>query len=299
MKTILFYSKNIPHHKNICGLRLMCKSAGIKLVEQLKTFKSIDKDTILIISNDSFISFENITCPVLYGPQVSTFLQRDIIPQLKQYKNKYNVLSEWNQNIQELHIHPEHKTQLVQIPFAIDTNLFYDASSFEKNIDCIVYIKHRNQSIINMVLEIVNKYNLNIKVFNYERQYLEKDYIDALKHSKFIIGIAGHESQGFWYLEAFSMNVPILSLDVSNMLFEVNKQDIPVYSKLQYLHELPATSVPYIDNRCGIVLKDYDLFESKLLLMLQEYQIFSPRLYILENLSPEKCMERLLLISRL
>ena len=58
--------------------------------------------------------------------------------------------------------------------------------------------------------------------------------------------------------------------------------------------DIPCTSIPYWDNRCGEVFHQaaelplaFQHFQAKL-----EAREYSPRQYIMDNLSTEKCAER-------
>jgi hypothetical protein len=55
--------------------------------------------------------------------------------------------------------------------------------------------------------------------------------------------------------------------------------------------EIPATSVPYFDERCGLRFKDGPEFIARLPEFVERLQGggFDPRSYILENLTVEKC----------
>jgi hypothetical protein len=57
---------------------------------------------------------------------------------------------------------------------------------------------------------------------------------------------------------------------------------------------LKCTSIPYWDSRCGLVFTEKAEFSNTLTRMLTDYLEFEPRNFILETLSPEVCVERLL-----
>jgi hypothetical protein len=61
-----------------------------------------------------------------------------------------------------------------------------------------------------------------------------------------------------------------------------------------YKEELKATTSSYWDERCGIRFTELKEFETNLKEMLGTKVTYSPREYILENLSPEKCIKRIL-----
>jgi len=59
---------------------------------------------------------------------------------------------------------------------------------------------------------------------------------------------------------------------------------------------IPATSVPYFDERCGMKFRDLAEFKKQLPAFLTALRDgrFSPRDYILENLTVEKCAQHFL-----
>ena len=55
---------------------------------------------------------------------------------------------------------------------------------------------------------------------------------------------------------------------------------------------IPATSIPYWDNRCGEYFYKYDKFKETYDTFIKNIDDYQPRQYIMENLSVEKCSER-------
>jgi hypothetical protein len=59
---------------------------------------------------------------------------------------------------------------------------------------------------------------------------------------------------------------------------------------------VPATSVPFFDQRCGVTFKDLEAFIGGFGLFYEEALMgkFKPREFVLENLSIEKSTDRML-----
>jgi hypothetical protein len=57
---------------------------------------------------------------------------------------------------------------------------------------------------------------------------------------------------------------------------------------------LPATSAPYFDHRCGIVVKTADELHDAVVRMSSEYVQYSPREYVAEHLNLQKTTGQLL-----
>ncbi len=265
---ILFYYTKTPHHKNIEGLKLMFDDLLIS--NKINDIKKFNYN--LIIINDTFlkINFPQ-TIKVIYGPQCFVF------PDKKISNINYNSLSSWNKEIME---NINNKNKYFTLPFAININKFKPLQFPIFKFDCIVYYKNRNPNILKNIL---NKLKCNYKIFEYGK-YNEEDYLYTLQHSKFMIVIDAHESQGFALQEAMSSGLPLLVLDIDTMNDEWNSNH-PKYK---------STSVPYFDSSCGIILKpsEYNLFEIKYNFMINNFHFFNPRLYIENNLSPEICKKR-------
>ena len=56
--------------------------------------------------------------------------------------------------------------------------------------------------------------------------------------------------------------------------------------------DIPATTIPYWDERCGAYFHKDDEFEDKFNLFLSKLADYKPREYIMEQLSFDKCEER-------
>ncbi len=281
---LLFYYELLPHHKNINGLKLMCESLNIKLTITKKLFDVLKYDYNILIINDVILKLKfpkNIK--IIYGPQCWIFPPTNL-----QQNITYNSLSQWNK---DLMIEFNNKLNYVILPFAVDIHKFKNDNK-EKIFDCIFYIKHRTPEIKNKIILFLNKLNLKYIIFEYGK-YIEDDYIFSLNKIKFMIVLDAHESQGFALQEAMAMNIPLLVLDINSMKEEYTNN----FNYTHIKNELIATSVPYFDETCGIILKeneytDFIIFKNNINLILNNK--FNPRNFVINNLSPLICMKRIL-----
>ena len=105
-----------------------------------------------------------------------------------------------------------------------------------------------------------------------------------------MIFLCEHESQGIACCEALAMNVPVLAWD-NGFCLDPNrfKWSQPV---------IPATSVPYFDERCGMKFKNLQEFDDRFTMFINRVieNKFEPRAYILENLTLQVSAKKLLKI---
>jgi hypothetical protein len=121
-------------------------------------------------------------------------------------------------------------------------------------------------------------------VFDYKKKYDEAAYINYLQEAKYGIWLGCHESQGFALEEALSTNVPLLVWNIKSM----NQEYRSTYE------DIPATSIPYWDERCGEYFYNINEVEDKFNLFLSKLDSYNPREYIVENLSIELCENKMI-----
>ena len=63
-------------------------------------------------------------------------------------------------------------------------------------------------------------------------------------------------------------------------------------------NDIPATTIPYWDERCGEYFYNINELEDKFNLFLSKLETYKPREYILENLSMEVCEQKLIEIIK-
>ena len=289
---LIYY--NPGHHKNTKGIELMCASRGIDLVITRDSARLKQPDYEIVIIVYTYIDPSELPPNVyaVYGPQTFIFPEAPFLGPLREEWGKryvHNFLSQWVLTyIQEFGslIMPS-----VCFPFAVDVDRFC-SSGEDKTLDCIVYVKHREPGLVNRGLEIIRQKGISHKVFTYG-SYSEENYVNTLKTAKFMITFDAHESQGFAIQEAMSCGVPLIVLDVASMFDEYNGSR-QVYSHLRGHKKLLATSTPYWSDKCGIKIENLDDLPASIDRMMVENRVFKPREFILENLSPTACMDRIL-----
>ncbi|UKT64388.1 hypothetical protein [Pedobacter mucosus] len=177
---------------------------------------------------------------------------------------------------------------VVSWPVGIDTE-YWKPNSTNKTTDFLVYSKflwnkEKNKAdFLQPLLKILGEQNHSYKVITYGN-YTHETLKATTDRCKAVIFLCEHESQGMAYQQMLSLNIPMLAWDRED--FWIDPSFYP--DKVKFA---PTSSVPFWDKNCGVKFKDLTDFKSKLLLFLKQKEagIFSPRSYILENLSLEKC----------
>lgn len=280
------------HKKNREAISLMCESVGAEVTLSSDPSVFSEPYDLVLITNRLIPSqMFPFAKKILYGPHNFVFPTREWQqnPTLFDERCRYTCLSPWVKKIWEEF--GSLALPVVPLPFAVNIALFKPTNQ-PKEYDCFVYFKHRHQSLLPPILEELQRQNLSFLVFRYGT-YQQDDYLNALRKCKFGIWLGSHESQGFALEEALSCNVPLFVLNVSSMFDEYDDNNRLCYTNEVGRYKLLATSVPYWDNRCGI-LSSVDKFQEDLPRMLELWSMFQPRDYIVETLSPEVCMRRML-----
>ena len=171
----------------------------------------------------------------------------------------------------------------------IDTDTWTPIPDECKDIDILLYDKVRwehelyEKELIAPIQSYLEQHGLKTAVIRYGF-YREEEFHSLLAKSRGMVFLCEHETQGIAYQQTLSCGVPILAWERGGYW-----QD-PSYfpNKVKFA---PVSSVPYWDNRCGVKFKDISEFPVKLEEFLDKLncQQFSPRDYILENLTLEKC----------
>jgi glycosyltransferase involved in cell wall biosynthesis len=194
--------------------------------------------------------------------------------------------SEWANNIYK----PYFGGRCAIWPVGIDTHEWTPASG-RKETDFLIYDKilwdreRRVPELLQPIQNELGRRGLTSVILRYG-DYNPEQYKDALGRSRAMIFLCEHESQGLAYQEALASGVPILAWDQGWWLdpnrFQWGETDVP------------ATSVPYFDERCGVRFKDFESFRVNLgeFMGKLNHGEFRPRNYILEHLTLERCAKR-------
>lgn len=281
------------HEKNKIGLKLMCDSISAELIEFNKNESISNSYDIVFIPSDCIDSdYFPKAKYIIYGPHCFLFptppwlKDTHIFPQ----NCKYLLPSKWTKD----YVEETGGLSLPVIinPFAVDVEKF-KPSICNKYLECLLYCKHRRKEDIEYVENILKAKNITYRKFIYGK-YKEEDYIKSLNECNYAVWVTSTESQGFALQECLSMNVPIVVWNATSLFDEYILEGQQVYKDRIGKYELKGTTIPYWDERCGISFIKKEEFEPCLEVMRGSYTKFHPRDFVLENLSPKVCMQRLL-----
>lgn len=225
---------------------------------------------IISLQRTSIINTPHISQSII-GPNICVLPIENPIVMGQKYK-KMIVPSQWVKD-KYMKWLPEEKLFIWAV--GIDTDLFSDTSDHPKTNDCLIYFKNRNKNDLEIVKEFLKSKDQSFEVISYG-SYNENQFIDTIKRSKYGIVIGNTESQGIAIQEMMSSNLPLLVWDTV------------IWDGKGPNHLVPATTVPYWSDECGIKFTDFSELEDKHLIFLEKIDTFIPRNYIINNLTLEK-----------
>lgn len=174
-------------------------------------------------------------------------------------------------------------------PVGIDTDAWSPRGDDGKDIDVLIYDKimwrdgDEEPSMLGDIRRMLEASGRSFLEIRYGH-YCETDYVRALGRCKTMIFLCEHETQGIAYQQALSAGVPIFAWD------EGGPWRDPAYYPDRVTFA-PVSSTPYWDDRCGRKFSNAQDFVENWPAFWDGYTggLFSPRDFILENLTLEKC----------
>jgi len=213
----------------------------------------------------------------IIGPQVWLFDgYGQFLIENQNYYKKIIAPSEWVKNkfITKFNL-PEEKLAVWPVGIEEFNNIR------EPNYDCLIYFKRRDQSELDAVKNFLVNNGLSYRMVEYGT-YGEDGFKQLANSAKFCFLINGTESQGIAVQEIMSMGVPIIAWDIKEWLDQGEA------------YRVPATSIPFWDERCGEKFFTVDEMGETFDNFYARINDYNPKDYVKENLSFESSVKTLL-----
>jgi glycosyltransferase involved in cell wall biosynthesis len=165
----------------------------------------------------------------------------------------------------------------------LDTRYWHDTPGTPKTR---VLIYNKNQfEMTERIKQYLQSLNLAHDVLTYGG-YTPDAYREKLRQATVLLWLSATETQGLAYLEALSMNVPVIAWDPGLWRY--------TSPALRKSFECPASSVPYFDARCGETFKATGDFPGAWQRFSERRAEYRPREFIFEQkLDLDSNLERL------
>lgn len=277
---ILFVNTWI-HPKNLISIQ-QYKNIQFHIITDVNDIANYDLSNFDCVFSPSKI-FDISNYPntkFIFGPHVSVF--PDNIQSICKKNVVYIQPSKWAVDVWKKLFPVCTNLNLIDIAFSVDTFRFNEIKPINERNQVFIYYKRRNPNELKFIETFLRSRNIEYKIFNYVQHYDENEYIQYLQNSNFGIWIDAHESQGFALEEALSCNVPLLVWNVQSM----NQEYASTYT------DIPATSIPYWDDRCGEFFYNHNEFTKTFEIFLSKLYSYQPRQYVLDNLSVDVCEQK-------
>ncbi|MES2278841.1 MAG: glycosyltransferase family 1 protein [Bacteroidota bacterium] len=243
-------------------------------------------ETACIIGKPHVLFERDWKNPIVFGAGIFSH-PSDAPDLLKQYPNIKQILvpGQWMQEM----FRPYYGDIVTAWPTGIDSGYWSPAApNTEKPYDFLIYDKirwEREKYVPELLDPIIQQLDSESRTYTVLRYgaYAPIDLKNVLNQVKAVIFLCEHETQGLAYQQILSANIPILAWDRGGYW-----QDPAYYPAIKFG---PVSSVPYWSNDCGMKFTDINNFGTQLKAFMGRYHtnMFSPRSYILQHLTLEKC----------
>ena len=263
------------HHKNKEGFEKMIKE--LNWYYNYGTERDIESYDIIYSPSQVINTSKYPNKKFIFGPHFSVFPDQ----KLHYINNKYNNSiyiqpSDWA-NQSWVNMKADQFIPIKTFSFPVNTEKFRQVHNDREKV--YIYFKRRKPEELNYVKCFLDNKKIEYKIFDYVQKYEEHDYLQYLQNSKYGIILDAHESQGFATEEALSCNVPLLVWNTKHMSQEYGSK----------YNDIPCSSIPYWDERCGEFFYEKEDFEKTFDIFIHKLETYQPRQYILDNLTAEKC----------
>lgn len=219
----------------------------------------------------------------IFGPHFDVFPNESKMQMIEGKNSVYIQPSQWVVDFWKKYFSFTQNITILPIPFGVDTDVFSPTISMKERTEVFIYFKRRNPNELNFLANKLKEKGIPFHFFQYGN-YKEEDYKKVIKNSKYGIWLGTHESQGFALEEALSCDVPLFVWETTSINQEYNSN----------YGNYPGSTIPYWDSRCGNYFISANDFDEKFADFIRkvENNEYSPRSYIVENLSIVECEKK-------
>lgn len=158
----------------------------------------------------------------------------------------------------------------------IDTK-YWNGIATPKNKRVLLYAK-TNPGIVRQAEEVLKQLGMDVHILKYGH-YTKEMFREQLSLCDFSVFVAEKETDGIALAEAWAMDVPTLCWDSFS-------------TKMAELVLVPASSCPYLTKDTGARWRNVD--DLRNIIYLYDRKYFSPRAWVLNNMSDKVCAASLL-----
>lgn len=186
--------------------------------------------------------------------------------------------SDWIQQAYE-YDEPALRGKIILWPAGVNTD-FWKPRAHTQSKNVLIYWKTEGKDFCNAVKETLKKYGWNPVVLKYGN-YCPNEYKQFLDESAFAVFIGSSESQGIALAESWAMDVPTLVWNPGKRLIAGRMHD-------------PVSAAPYLTSYTGAFWKEMHELEYLLEHIDDVLCPCAPREWMLENMTNEITVQRLL-----
>lgn len=190
----------------------------------------------------------------------------------------YILNSPWTQNMYEL-VAPTLKGRVRLFPSGVDAKWWWDGPRAHRADHMLFYEKRPPRRLYDACTAVARAAGFNVDVVQYG-SYTVEDFRARLHNSGVLVHWAEQESQGISNLEAWSANVPTLIWDPGSFLWQGANYD--------------SCSCPYLSRATGRSFRDVSEFESLLREGGADRSRYTPRQWVLDNLTDARSAQLML-----
>lgn len=175
---------------------------------------------------------------------------------------------------------PTLRNKIITWPAGVNTSYWRPIKKRKSNKQILIYEKQNKGSVgpIEPYVALMQTFGLEVKVMKYGG-FTHDQYLKNLNDSILMIGFVTDESQGLAWAEAWSSDVPTF----------IWRNDSSVYQNRKY----SCSTAPYLSNETGLFFDNIIDFEIAMNNFLSGKYSFTPREWVLKNMSDEVCAKQL------